>query len=250
MLWREFHPERINAILNDPVVRPDVSESVTGGMDIAQAVNNHSNVLLMGEYGGCFFFKLMSGIYEVHSQCLKPGRGAWIADFVQAAGDWMYTRTDAFEIVTRIPINHNGARTLAIHAGMKYEFTEPDGCVWRGERQDIECYSYRLQDWLASCESFEERGRQFHDFLHKEAIRLGVMEIGHDDQPTHNRYVGACLEMAKHGHAAKGVSVYNRWALMARHPVIQLLTVEPLAIRFDLGILRIVDGEMKVERAT
>src|ERR1700685_1917170 len=205
MLWREFHPDRINAILNDPLVRPDISETVTGHMDIASAVGNPNNVLLMGEYGAVFFFKLMSGIYECHTQCLKPGRGAWIADFVHAAGDWMYTRTDAFEIVTRIPAKHNRARALAIHAGMRYEFTELDGCIWREEKQDIDCYSYRLQDWLASCDSFEERGQEFHRFLHSEAERLGVREKGHEDQPTHNRIVGACLEMAKQGHAAKAV---------------------------------------------
>lgn len=248
MLWREFHPDRINAVLNDPHVRPDIAESVSGVVDIAAAVENPQNVLLMGEFGGCFFVKLFGGIFEVHTQTTTQGRGAWVADFARAAGDWMYTQTDAFEIVTRIPAHHRAAKALAIHAGMRYEFTEPMGCTWREEKQDIECYSFRLQDWLSSCESFEDQGREFHDFLHREALRLGVTEHGHDDQPTHNRIVGACLEMAKHGQAGKGVAVYNRWALMARHATIQLLALDPLSIRFDLGILHVDGGKMRIER--
>lgn len=249
MLWRDFSSTRINAVLNDPYVRPDVAEFPTGAIDISSAVNNRANVLLIGDHGGCMFFKLMEGIYEVHSQALISGRGAWMADFVCAAADWMFTQTDAFEIVTRIPTRHTSAKALATHAGMRYEFTEPEGCVWRSEKQDIDCYSFRLQDWLSNCESFEQQGRTFHAFLHDEAKRLGVTEPGHDDRPTHNRYVGAALEMAKFGQAVKAVSVYNRWALMARHAPIRLLSINPLAIRFDLGILKIENGEMKVERA-
>lgn len=247
MLARSFDVQHINKILNDPDVRPDVADLGEGRLDIAANVRNENNVLLVGEYGGCLFFQLLPGIFEVHTVSNLLGRGKWIADFVMSAADWMFTKTDAFEITTRIPVEHRGARTLALHAGMTHEFTREKGCVWRGRRMDVEIYSFRIQDWIKRSTAFEVQGQTFHDFLHMEATRLGVKQQPHPDDAEHNRYVGAALEMAMSGQVAKGVSFYCRWARAARHPTISLLSVSPLAIRMDLGILRIQDGEMRID---
>lgn len=247
MLARSFDVARINQILNDPDVRPDVADLGEGKLDIAASVENTSNVLLQGEHGATMFFRLMPGIFEVHTVATLLGRGRWIADFVNQAADWMFTKTDAFEITTRIPIEHKGAKTLALFAGMQPEFVREDGCVWRGHKMDVEIYSFRIQDWIKRSTTFEARGAAFHDFLHIEAKRLGVTADGHPDDPNHNQYVGAALEMAEHGQVVKGCNLYNRWAQMARHPTISLLSVSPLAIKMDLGILRIQNGEMRVD---
>lgn len=247
MLARSFDVARINQILNDPVVRPDVADFGEGALDISASVNNTNNVLLLGEHGGCMFFRMLPGIYEVHTVATLLGRGKWIADFVLKATDWLFTKTDAFEITTRIPIEHRGARNLAMHAGMMPEFVRDGGCVWRGKKQDVEIYSFRLQDWAKRSTAFEEKGRAFHDFLHREADRLGIIAQPHLDDPSHNSYVGTALEMAESGQAVKSVTYYNRWALCARHPTISLLSESPFAVKMDIGILRIQDGEMRVD---
>lgn len=248
MITRHFDAGSINAVLNDPAVRPDIAEAPSGYVDISNGVANRNNVLLMGEFGGCFFIKLGYGIYEVHTQALSEGRGKWIAKFVRDAGDWMYTRTDAYEITTRIPKEHVAAKALARHAGMYPEFTRPNEFAWRGKRQDAEIWSYRIQDWAPATDTFDQAGQVFHDFLHAEAKRLGITSPAHDDDPNHNRYVGICLALAKNGLAQKGISFYNRWALLSRHPIISLVKQSPLTVRFDIGNLVFSDdGAIRVE---
>jgi hypothetical protein len=247
MLARHFDAEHMNRILNDPNVRPDVADVKDGPLDISSSVENRNNVLLMAEHGGCMFFQTLPGIYEVHTVCDTMGRGPWIAKFVLDAGDWMFTKTPCFEITTRIPAEHRGAKRLAMHAGFMPEFVREGGCVWRGKKMDVEIYSFRVQDWIKRSSTFEEKGRAFHDFLHSEAERLGVTAPAHPDDPSHNRYVGSSLEMAENGQVSKGVNWYNRWAVSARHPTISLLSSNPLEIKMDLGILRLVDGKMRVD---
>lgn len=243
---RSFDASFINEVLNDPDVRPDVAEQSAGRIDISKAVADTDNVLLIGEHGGTFLFKLMPGLYEVHTQVKAGGRGAWIVDFVRAGARWMFTHTDCFEIVTRVPINHHAARSLTLMAGMRREFTRHDECYWRGDKQDVEAYSWRIQDWIVKTPELEERGEAFHEFLHSEAKRLGIADQPHPNDPQHNRYVGAALEMLQGDQLAKAINFYNRWALMARHPIITLQSVKPVTVRFDIGDLIVENGAMRV----
>src|SRR5262249_35249516 len=160
------------------------------------AAANTENVLLVGEHGGTFCLKLMPGVYEVHTQALPSGRGKWIYDFVKAGSEYMFTHTDAFEIVTRVPAGHIAARRLASTAGMWQEFVRRNECLWRGEKQDVELLSFRIQDWAARQHpKLEAKGREFHDFLHDEAKRIGITKQAHEDDPNHNKYVGITLAM-------------------------------------------------------
>lgn len=246
-IQRVFDAKQINTVLNHPSVRPDIAEIPTGPIDVSKGVADTKNVLLMGEYGGCFCVHVMPGIYEVHTQSLPEGRGKWVAEFVRAASDWMFTRTDAFEIATRIPVKHRAARMLARYAGMKYEMTRPNECRWRGELQGCDIYSFRIQDWAANASAFDRSGEEFHDFLHVEASRLGLKDAPHGDDPNHNRYVGICLAMVEAGQIAKAMALYNRWALLVRHPLIHLVSTSPLTVRFDIGNLIFENGARRVE---
>jgi hypothetical protein len=251
IIARDFSADAINAVLNDPLVRPDVADMSVGPLNISEAVDNTNNVLLMGAHGGMLFFQIFPGLYEVHTQVLRPGRGAWAAEFAKAAARWMYTRTDAFEIMTRIPEDHIGARQLAIRTGMMEEFTRPqlDGCVWRGKKQPCDIYSFRIQDWIKDAAEMEPVGADFHDFLHDQARALNITHIlPHADDPQHNRYVGAAYEMIINGQVGKGVCFYNRWAFVSRHPLIRLLKVDPIMIEFDIGVIVLEGGTIRVER--
>lgn len=239
---RSFDPAAINAILNHPVVRPWVADA-EGPIDISRQVTNRANVLLMGEYGGFFCFCLQPGVYEVHSQVLPAGRGKWMRAFAHAGACWMFTRTDAYEIVTRVPDGHIAAKALAMGAGMRHEFTRQKECLFRGELRDVHIYSFRVQDWLATAPYLDVIGDWFHRRLNEEARRLGVIEPAHGDDPQHNRVVGACWEMARQGQLAKAVLIYNRWAAVTRHATIGLVSADPPTIRMDLGLLRIKDGK-------
>ena len=248
MIERQFTAEAFNAILNDPSVRPDVADLKEGTLDIEELVSNRDNVLLVGEHGGNAFLKTMPGIYEVHTACTETGRGEWIRQFVRQAAQFIFTQTDCYEVITRIPRKHVGARKLAQSVGMTFEFAVDGGCVWRGERQAVDIYSYRIQDWIKQANELEPIGAIFHEKLHREAKRLGITDSGHPDWPDHDRYVGATWEMAKAGQVAKGVSFYSRWAIAARHSPIRLISLNPPEIEMDIGILTLRGDEIGVRR--
>lgn len=245
---RHTDAKRINEILNDPIVRPWVADMGEGVLDISTLVSNPHNFCLMGEHGGFVFVKLMPGLYEVHTQILSSGRGRWARAAAAAASRWMFTRTDAYEVVTRVPAGHIGARAIAQNEQMRLEFTREKAVIFRGESVDVHLMGARIQDWMTAAPGLEERGRWFHDRLHAEAERLGVTDPSHGDDPNHNRYVGACFEMVLHGQARKAVYWYNRWALMARHPTVQLASEAPPVVKFDIGYVRLIGADVEVSR--
>ena len=242
---RQTDAKRINAILNHPVVRPDVYEVPDGPLDIGNIAADLRHVILCGEFGGCVLMKILPGIYECHTQAVPQGRGKWIMDVLGLVLDWMFTKTDAFEIVTRVPQHHHGARRLCESAGGRYEFTRENECRWRGELQDVDIYGIRIQDWAANAAAFDQPGREFHDFLHAEAKRLGITTPAHPDDPQHNRYVGIALAMVEAGHIYKALNFYNRWAIVCRHPLVKLVGTAPLTFEFDIGNLVFENGIAK-----
>lgn len=237
---------RINEILNDPAVRPWVADAAEGVLDITAAVANSDNVLLMGEHGGCMFLKIMPGVYETHTQVLPAGRGEWVSEMTRSCAHFMFTRTDAYELLTRVPQFHRAAKAATVRSGGRYEFTRPAECRFRGRIQDVDIYGMRVQDWLVDAPGLIERGRWFHAQLHAEAKRLGITEPPHEDDENHNRYVGAAIEMAFGGQIAKAVTIYNRWALVSRHATISMISADPPTIKMDIGLLRLVNGSIEV----
>lgn len=244
---RQWSAERINAVLNHPAVRPWVA----GGdeqIDIAPLVADQRNVLLMGEHGGCMFRKIMPGTYEVHTQVMPEARGQWTSLLTEACAHYMFTRTDCYEVLTRVPEGHVAARTAALNIGMKFEFTRHNECEFRGRKRDVHIFSIRIQDWIVGADHLTPIGRQFHDVLHTEAERLGVADPAHDDDDNHNKYVGATIEMARAGHVAKAIHFYNRWAVISRHEPIALVGDNPPVVKIDHGLFvaMMPDGSFKV----
>lgn len=252
MLEIERHttPDALNEVLNHPRVRPWVA-SGSEVLNVSAAVANPKNILLMGEHGGCMFFYMQEGVYEVHTQVLPQGRGEWVSALTEACARWIFTRTPCYEVVTRVPEGHLAAKVAAIARGMRFEFTRQKECQFRGQLVDVSLYSWRIQDWIAQADALEELGQRFHEMLHAAAIKHGVKDPEHADDPNHNRYVGAAIEMGLYGHIVKGVLWYNRWAYMARHaPIILLQRENPAIIKIDHGfLLHIQDGQLEVHYA-
>jgi hypothetical protein len=231
MLERHFDAKVLNEIINRPDMRDDVATGQEGYLDCTAQLANKNNVALMGQYGGCVFIKLTPGIYEVHTQVVPEGRGPWALRMTEAAARWMFTRTDCWEIATRVPEGHVAARALTLKRGLKREFTRFGECRWRNKSCDVTIYSYRLQDWVGLDDGLLAIGRAFHDKLHEAIVQWGV--VPHEDDENHNRYVGATALMAWAGQVQKGLQFYNRWALLARHPVVELKSTNPVRIAID-----------------
>lgn len=248
MIERASSPELFNRFLNDPFVRPDVATDELGTLDVSRLIADPRNVILQGEHGGFACLLLVPGIYEVHTVTLKTGRGRWAFDMAHAGARYMFTHTDAFEITTRIPREHLGARVLATHMGMTLDFTVDNGCKWRGKTQPIDIFSFRIQDWIKGADDCIDTGAWFHKRLVEEAQRIGVTDPPHPNDDVHNRYVGACLEMARGGQIHKAINFYNRWALCARQATVQLLALDPPTIKMDIGILRLMGDDIEVSQ--
>jgi len=245
-VWREFDAVRLNAILNNPEVRPWVADAVEGVIDVSPNVASRDNVLLMGEHGGVLFFKLTNGIYEAHTQVMPEARGAWTLEMTRAAVYWMFTRTDAFEVLTRVPQGHIAAKGAAEATGLSYEFTRPMELTFRGKVRDVHIHGLTIQKWATQADGLIDRGQWFHRRLAEEAKRLGITEPPHEDDENHNRYVGAALEMAMHSQPVKAVQFYNRWATVSRHKPVQLVTFDPVVVKFDIGRLLIGSDDVEV----
>jgi hypothetical protein len=236
--------ERINALINQPDIRPWVAGMDEGALDLSATVANHANHLVMGEYGGILFAQLLPGIYEAHTVVDSCARGRWTKAMIQSAVHCMFTQTDAMEITTRIPQGHPAAMTAALGAGMRPEMTIPDAYLFRGRLCDVHVLSFRLQDWLPNAPHLIGRGRWFHARLAQEAERLGIRDARHEPDDLHNRYVGAAIEMMFGGQAGKAVTIYNRWARICRHPTVEWLSDG--LIRFDFGLLRFGSNDIEV----
>lgn len=248
-VMRERDAGRINQILNNPAVRPWIAKG-DDAVDIHAAVADERNFALLGQWGACMCFMLQPGIYEVHTQVLPEGRGQWTNDLTASCARWMFTRTDSYEVLTRVPRGHVAAKAAALGQGMRYEFTRHNECVFRGRTVDVDIYALSIQAWVSGCDEMVEIGRKFHDRLHDEAVRIGIENRAHEDDENHNRYVGAAVEMMRYGRVGKALSWYNRWASVCRHEPITVLQMSPPIVRIDHGlILTFRDGEMEVTRA-
>lgn len=249
---RELDATKINKILNNPEIRPFIADMKEGSIDISSKVADPNNVLLMGEFGGCFFGKFMEGMYEVHTQVLPEGRGNWTKEFLMAVRHYIFTNTDAVEVITRVPREHKGAKQAAEWVGMKYEFTRPNGCIFGGKLMDVDIYSERLQDWVPTDPYVEFEGEWLHEQMESEAHRLGITTKTHENDPNHNRYVGAALCMMRGGQYQKAVAFYNRWVVASRHmqkgklSLIKVASLMPPTIEFDEGLLRFKGDSIEI----
>ena len=258
-VWQDKDASRINEILNHPKVRPWVADAENGVLDISDQVASEDVIVLIGEHGGFVLRRHLPGVFEAHTQILPSGRGEWANAFVQAGLRWMFCRTDAFDIFTRVPEGHLPAKALAVVNGFSYEFTADRPYRFLGKDAPVHTYSMRLQDWAAKAPEMEETGRWLHTRFAEEGERIGLLGGGsndrglrwgplHEDMPSHNRYVGLAYHMAYGGNVARGAALYNRWALASHRPVhllARMLADSPPRIWFDHTELRLLpDGDV------
>ncbi len=224
---------KLNLIVNHPDIHPWVRGLETGELDVGPVIAHEGNVCLLAEHGGVLFHKLQPGLYEAHSQCLPEGRGAWMVRCTAACLHWLFTHTDAVEVVTKCPEGNLAAKGLCRAMHLSHQFTNPVGWVMGGKPVPAEIYALTVQRWMQTAPGLVERGQWFHARLEAEFARHGAEDQVHPDDATHDRYVGAACEMIFGGQPGKGVVFYNRFALVGGYMPISMVSLEPLA--FDIG---------------
>lgn len=224
---------KLNLIVNHPDIHPWVRGLTTGELDVSSVVAQDGTVCLLAEHGGVLFQRLQSGLYEAHSQCLPEGRGAWMVRCTAACLHWLFTHTDACEVVSKCPEGNLAAKGLARAVHLVYQFTNPQGWIADDKPIPADVYGLTIQRWMRSAPGLVERGQQFHRRLESEFARHGVAERPHPNDVNHDRYVGMACEMIFAGQPQKAVMFYNRFATMAGYAPIEMVSLEPMA--FDIG---------------
>lgn len=255
LVRRSFDAAEINPILNDPAVfRFAACEGLNpGSLDVTPLLSDHRNVLLMAERGGILFLWHEPGVYEVHTNFLKPEKkerpepGPPIGNACRAAYRWMFTHTDCMILLTRIPAHNRAAAVFAPLFGWVKEFERK--AVWPSVEDgmvDMSFCSIRYDDWVRKTPSLKKSGRAFHERLEEEFKRHGRVDPQHPDDDCHDLHVGACAEMIMGGQVEKAIALYNRWARFAGYGLMAPVSLEPVVIDIGNALLQVTDDTFKV----
>jgi hypothetical protein len=244
---RHTDAAHLNSIVNHPDVYRYVRGSADGPLDLAPVIVGNDNVFALGgEHGAILFSRVQPGLFEGHSQCLPQGRGQWMIDFTQACLQWIFTRTEAVECLTRVPDGNAPAKALAKGIGGQLAFTVANGWMLDGKVVPADIYSLTIQDWMKTAPGLVERGQWFHQRLEEELAKIGKSELAHPDDDNHDRYVGAAVDMISGGQPHKGVVFYNRFAAMSGYLPIILLSVDPVVVDVGTAILEMRGDDFAV----
>jgi hypothetical protein len=242
---REFHADNINAVVNDPSVRPWVGGG-TEPLDLAAAVADIRNVLLMTEGGGVLFMFREPGIYEAHTQFIESARGASAVAAVQDALRWMFTVSDAVEIQTRVPANNRGALGLVQAINGEHRFNRRN--AWPTPEGMVDCayYALTIDRWAAKAPGINETGVWFHDKLEAAKIAAGATSPIHDDDEAHDRYVGATCEIMMLGMTDKALRFYNRFARFSGYGEVSVIAINPVVVDIGDALIAVRDDDFDV----
>lgn len=120
LLERSFDIERINGLVNNPVIRPHIGGDGESFIDLSDAVDDRGNWFLIGEHGGFSCCWTGPGVFEVHTFIETSGRGAW-AKRAAIEGSLMMREAGAWMLWTRVQPDAENVRLFTLAAGMKPE---------------------------------------------------------------------------------------------------------------------------------
>jgi hypothetical protein len=240
MIERTFDADWFNELCNRPEVRPGLGGE--GWFDTAEWVTDPRNYALRTEHGGFILVAHGAGFYSVHTQFAAEGRGRHAIEAMMAGLDFMFTRTDCMRIFSFCPDSNPATLQLALEGGAKPWFRKEHDAKF-GPGMVV---SWDILDWSTSTPDLEADGKQFHELLESAKAEAGSELPKHDDEPAHDRMVGAVSRMCHRGQARKGVILYNLWASAAGYAAIRLLADDPPVVDVVDGVVGLENGAMRV----
>jgi hypothetical protein len=233
---REFHAKRIDKVLNDPSVLPYVSlRDSPRPLALQSLLNDPRNVLLMHEsgLGGVLAHWQEPGVYDMHIQFLPEVRGPVALTCVQEALAYMFLKTDAMELLTKVPERNASARGMCELIEGRLEFT-----AGTFGDQAVEHWALRYPDWLwqsgVQQKELEEIGSEFHEILEEKLASAGIANVPHPASEAHDRVVGATYSMILAGQLDKAMALFVRFSRAAGFAQMVLLSRPPGPIILDV----------------
>jgi len=238
----------LNFVANHPEVRPWIGGE--GPLDLGPVLSDAGNVALTFDAGGWVFVRHEAGVYELHTLILPEGRGRRAREAWREAERYIFARTDAREIVTRVPANNRGADLAARMCGFRERFRRqrafrtPEGVL-----VDVSYRALTIDDWAGRDLEALKAGEVFHAQIEVAKAVADSALPDHPEDAAHDQAAGAACLMIAAGNARKGAWFYNRWARLAGYPGVRIVTENPLAIDVGAGVMvEVSEGKMEVIR--
>ena len=235
---RTFDPAFLTTIANDPNVRPWLGGE--GPLDLSAEIKNPANFAFVVDGGGFVLIRHEPGIYEAHSLFLPEARSG-AAKAMRDGLSYMFTRTDCVKIVTQVPDDNAPAAALARLGRFSPMFRREDA-----PRGPTAFVGLSIDDWAMNTRDLETDGDWFHSAIERAKIEQNSSMPDHPHDPAHERAVGATVRMIKAGNIGKGVIFYNRWARLARYPLISLISAVPPVLDVGDAIATLNGDKMEV----
>lgn len=216
---RTYSADFINKILSHPAVKGGAK--VLDGIDLSAFAESPENIFLVNDYGGFILLKVYPNTYEWHSQFLPEGRGPAVRECARESLDYVFTYTDAERLVTKAYKDNPASIKLA------GEFMDQ-----RGETPDYVYFDLLYSDWVLKEPKNLASGEAFHR----------MVDTNHDDDVTHDYYVGSAIRMCEAGNWKKGQFLYNQWAIMSGYECATLLNEQPPTFAIGSMTIEITGG--------
>jgi hypothetical protein len=227
-LRRDYDAARANSIVNHPDVRPFVLAPKEGDLDLGPVLGDLNNVALMTDLGGLIFLYQAPMVYEVHTQFLPSGRGEFALTTTREAVRWMFSRSDAIELWTKVPEENKAALGLVRAMKGRLEFTY----------NNVGHFVMRYSDWAHSDPSNRLRGVWFRELLEaKLAVRGSNAPELLRENATSDSAIGATIATIRGGQLDKAILFYDRWAKFAQAPALGLVARWPVTLSLGNGLL-------------
>ena len=225
-----------NTVANDPRVRPFLGGS--GELDLAPLISQ--SFTFEGEHGGFIVHPIMPGIYEVHSLFTPEGKGT-AYDLAIESIRAMFAGTDCARLLTKVPDSNEAAQAIAKRVGFVEEFRLEHAPGWDC---GVSYQTITLEAWRNNDPECEQAGHWFHERLEAEKRKSGSALPVHEDDPAHDKAVGAAVLMCRAGQPEKAAALYNLWAAFAGYAPIAVL--ESGALDVGDAVIRLRGDDFEV----
>ncbi len=231
---RSLDPEPFNRIFNDPSVRPWMGHGCEA-QDLSVVVGNPANFCFLtpNHDGGYIVARLDEGLYVAHTLALPSARGRPMLKLMREGFAYMFTATDAVEIVTTCPDGNEAGARWADCAGFVETHRREGSFPMMGKLVGASYRSLLYRDWVLRHEPNRRAGQAFHDQLHAANPALAL----HPDDPAHDAWVGATIAGCQAGNISKSINLFNRWALQTGYFPSAILSHVPPVIHSGDAIL-------------
>jgi hypothetical protein len=213
-------------------------------MDLTKVVEDPSNICLLTPEGdgGYLVVRLDPGLYEAHSLALPKARGLPMLRLMREGFAYLFTATDATEVVTLVPDGNPAADQWAKLAGFRETFRREDVFPLMDRLVGASYRSLGYADWVLRHRPNRDAGEAFHELLHAASPDLAT----HPHDPVHDAFVGATIAGCKAGNTMKAVALFNRWAAQAGYQRATVISLYPPVIHTGDAVLGLQDGEVVV----